>query len=226
VISDNVAGRVTIGRIRGGFLRHIVLEDVTIHDSTGALVISAERIDARYLLPELIAGRIIINELDVQRPVMHLVRLRRGKWNYQEVFRSGNDTTPGGNPPRVELRDVVIHNGTLRLYAPTDGGPPKQPISRNGMEPAQPERLETPDGLVQVYRATDLNGRFPLIRVSTPRNDPILIEIASFNAQLAYPDIRIVNAVGEIVTKSDSLRFRFDHAELPGTRLTGSGAGS
>ena len=224
VISDNVAGRVSIGRIRGGLLRHVVLEDVSIHDSTGALVLSADRIDARYLLPELLAGRIIISELDVQRPVMHLVRLRRNRWNYQEVFRSGNDTTPGGDPPRVELRDVAIHNGTLRLYAPTDGGPPKQPISRNGAEPAQPERLETSDGLVQVYRATDMNGRFPLIRISTPRNDPILVNIASFNAQLTYPDIRIVNAVGELVTKSDSLRFRFDHAELPGTKLSGSGA--
>ena len=50
------------------------------------------------------------------------------------------------------------------------------------------------------------------------------MEIASFNAQLSNPDIRIVNAVGELVTKSDSLRFRFDHAELPGTRLSGSGA--
>ena len=164
LISDNVAGRVEIGRIRGGLLSHVVLEDVSIHDSTGALVISVERLEARYLLTDLLGGRILISELDAQRPVMHLARLRRGRWNYQEVFRSGNDTTPGGDPPRVELRDVVIHNGTLRLYAPTDGGPPKQPISRNGAEPAQPERLETSDGLVQVYRATDMNGRFPLIR--------------------------------------------------------------
>jgi hypothetical protein len=224
VISDNVAGRVSIGRIRGGLVGHVVLEDVSIHDSTGALVVAVPRLEARYLLTDLIGGRIIISELDAQRPVMHLVRLRRGRWNYQEVFRSGNDTTPGGAPPRVELRDVAIHGGTLRLYAPTDGGPPKQPISRNGAEPAQPERLETSDGLVQVYRATEMNGRFPLIRISTPREEPILVQIAAFNARLAYPDIQIVNAVGEIVTKSDSLRFRFDHAELPGTRLSGSGA--
>ena len=224
VLSDNVAGRISIGRIRGGLLRHVVLEDVAIHDSTGALVISVERLEARYLLPELLAGRIIIRELDAQRPVINLVRLRSNRWNYQEVFRSGNDTTPGGAPPRVELRDVAIHGGTLRLDAPYTPGPPKVPISRNGAEPAQPEVTEGTDGLVRVYRAANMNGRFPLIRVSTPRDEPILVQITSFSADLADPALRIVDAVGEVVTKADSLRFRFDRAQLPGTVLSGSGA--
>lgn len=223
VLSSNVAGSVSIGRIRGGLWRHVVLEDVAVHDSTGALVISAKRLDARYLLPELLAGRIIISELDVQQPVMHLVRLRRNRWNYQEVFRSGQGDS-GGPPPRVELRDVTIHGGTLRLYAPHTPGPPKVAISRNGAMPAQPELTETSDGLVRVYRATELNGRFPLIRISTPSDDPILVQVASLNTQLTEPNLRIVDLVGEIVTRSDSLRFRFDRAEFPSTQLSGSGA--
>ena len=67
---------------------------------------------------------------------------------------------------------------------------------------------EGTDGLVRVYRAANMNGRFPLIRVSTPRDEPILVQITSFSADLADPALRIVDAVGEVVTKADSLRFR------------------
>ena len=82
-ITARVAGTVTIGAIRGGILRHVVLEDVSIRDSTGAVVLAAPRLEVRYLLPELLAGRIILRELRADRPTIHLVRLRRGRWNYE-----------------------------------------------------------------------------------------------------------------------------------------------
>ncbi|HET9132884.1 MAG TPA: translocation/assembly module TamB [Gemmatimonadales bacterium] len=221
-ITARVAGTVTIGAIRGGILRHVVLEDVSIRDSTGAVVLAAPRLEVRYLLPELLAGRIILRELRADRPTIHLVRLRKGRWNYEEVFRSGGG--PGGPPKRVELRNLVIRGGTLRVDVPTTPKPPKQPISRNGAMPARPEIDTTADGPVRVYRATALDARVPLARISTPTRDPLLVRVQSLAARLSDPAITLTDLRGEIVTGGDSLRFTFDRASLPTTEVRGAGA--
>ena len=51
-ISGRVAGRVEIGAIRGNIVRHLVLERVTITDSTGATFLTAPRVEVRYLLSD------------------------------------------------------------------------------------------------------------------------------------------------------------------------------
>ncbi len=223
VISSNVAGDVSIGGIRGSIIRHLVLEDVVIRDSTGVRLARIPRLEARYLLPELLAGRIVIRELDLQQPDLHIQRLRSGRWNYQEIFRAGQGGGDGP-PPRVELRDVVLNGAVLRVDVPTTPGPPRQPISARGAEPAQPEITEGSDGPVRVYRATGVDARLPLIRISTPEDDPILVEIAELNADLTDPALSIVALEGQVITKADSLRFEFSEAALPGTVVHGSGA--
>lgn len=222
-MTGRIAGELHVGGIGGSLLRHVVLDDVVLRDSTGALVVSAARIEARYLLPELLAGRIVLREVAVESPTIHLVRLRRERWNYQEVFRSGQGGD-GGPPPLVELHDLTIRDATLRVDVPTTPGPPREPISRNGARPAQPEVRDSPDGPIRIYRATGLAAEFPVIRVSTPDDDPLRVEVAHFAARLSDPAVEVVDATGEIVQGADSLQFALSRAALPGTVVAGSGA--
>jgi translocation and assembly module TamB len=221
-ISDRVAGRVEIGSIRGVLINHVVLEDVAVRDSLGNVVLTAERLEARYALPNLLAGRLIFREIRVERPTIHLIRLQRERWNYEEVFRTKAGT--GAPPPLVELRDLVIRGATIRVDVPTRPKPSKEPISRNAAMPAQPEVENSPDGLVRIYELSQLDATLPLVRISTPKRDPILVRIASLRGQLSDPSIAIAALQGEIITAGDSLRFRFDRAALPGTTLEGEGA--
>lgn len=221
-ISGAVAGRVEIGGFRGGILRHVVLDEVSIRDSLGGLVLDAPRLELRYRLRDLLTGRIQLQALHAERPVVHLARLRRGRWNYEEVFRTGGGD--GGPPPRVELRNLTIREGTIEVEVPTTPGPPRAPISRNAAAPAQREVREGADGPVRVYRLAGLDARLPYLRISTPRRDPILVEIADFAARLNDPAVTITEARGELLTAGDSLRFTFEHAALPATRVRGGGA--
>jgi translocation and assembly module TamB len=221
-LTDRIAGSFTIGRYSGNILRHVILEDVSLADSNGVVLLDAPRLEATWFLPELLAGRIIIRSLHLTRPSIHLARLRQGRWSYEEVFRSA-DSGDGSPPPRIELRDVTIDSGTLRVDAPTDPIERRQPITRHGATPAQPETLQSPDGLVRVYRAGELSGRFPLVRLSTPDGDPILVQVDSLAARLSDPAVRIVDLVGQVTTAGDSLQFSFAHAALPASRLSGEG---
>lgn len=217
-----VAGRIEIGAFRGGILRHLVLDDVVIRDSLDAVVVQVPHVELRYRLRGLLTGQLLLQELYLDRPTIHLVRLRSERWNYEEVFRTKPGT--GGAPPRVELRNIVIRNGTIRVDVPTTPKPPREPISRNAATPAEPEVIAGSDGPMRVYRLEELNARLPLVRVSTPNRDPILIQIAALAGRFNDPAIRITEARGEILTAGDSLRFTFEHAALPGTQLQGGGA--
>ena len=227
LITASIAGRVEIGAIRGSVLNHLVLENVRISDSTGALVIAAPRLEVRYLLPELFAGRIVFSELRAERPVIHLRRSRANRWNYEEVFRiaKGDSTRGPGKPPQlVALHDVTLRDASIRIDVPTTPKPPKLPVSRNAKPPAQAPIAQGADGPVRVYQLSGLNGRFPLIRISTPQRDPILIQIAELRVRINEPAVTITSAEGELLTAGDSLRFTFRHADMAGSSLRGGGA--
>ncbi|MES2125378.1 MAG: translocation/assembly module TamB domain-containing protein [Gemmatimonadota bacterium] len=223
-LSGNVAGRIEIGSFGGNVLNHVVLGDVVIRDSLDNVLLSTPRLEANYLLPELIAGRIVLSRLTLEQPVIHLVRLQRGRWNYEEVFRVAAGAPSNSPPPLVQFRNVTVHDADIRVDAPTAPRPPKLPASRNGAEPYQPTIVESPDGLVRVYTATNFNAALPFLRISTPSRDPILARIKSLSARLGDPRLTLTDLQGEIITAKDSLRFTLDHADLPGTRVRGGGA--
>ena len=224
MITRRVNGRVEIGAIRGNVINHLVLEDLRISDSAGGLVITTPRLELRYLLPELIAGRLVFSEFRAERPVVHLSRLRTGRWNYEEVFRVKTSGTRPGPRQRVELHNVTLSDASIRIDVPTTPQPPKPPISRHARMPAQPRIEAGADGPVRVYQLQGLHGRFPLIRISTPQNDPLLVQIDELRTQLSDPALMITSAKGELVTAADSIRFSFDRAQMPGTTLRGGGA--
>ena len=114
----------------------------------------------------------------------------------------------------------MVRQGELTVLVPTVPGPPKQPISRQGAEPAQQEIVETSDGPKRVYRAHALSGRFPVVRVSTPDDEPIRVVIDSLSTRMSDPAVTVVDLRGEVITKADSLRFAVS-LECPSRRTTG-----
>lgn len=222
-ITGAVAGRVEIGSLGGGILGHLVLEDVTVRDSLGVLLLDAPRIEANYRLRDLLRGRIVFAGLQLDRPTIHLARLRERRWNYENVFRIKPRTGP--TPPQlVEFRNVEIRGATLRVDVPTSPKPPRVPISRQSTPLPEPEVVTTSDGLVRVYRAAEFDARLPWVRLSTPQRDPIFVEIENLAARISDPAIRITGARGTVLTAADSLRFVFEEASLPATVVRGGGA--
>lgn len=222
-ISARVAGRVEIGRIGGNLINHLTLDDVRITDSFGGQIIKTPHVDARYLLADLLAGRLIFSRVAIDSAIIHMVKLRRGGWNYEAVFQSGSGK-PGGAPPQAELRNLVLRDASFRVDVPTIARPPHQPVSRNATPPAQP-RLETNrDGLVRVYTFEHVDAVVPLLRLSTPNRLPLLARITSLRTEVGDPKLTITDFRGELLTARDTLRFTLEHAELPNTRVRGGGA--
>ena len=76
-----------MGNIEGSFLRDLVLTNVVVRDTAGVLLVSLPVVRVRYLIPNFLARRFILETLEVDRPVINLVRHASGRWNYEEVLR-------------------------------------------------------------------------------------------------------------------------------------------
>ncbi len=222
-ITRSVAGAVEIGAVRGDIWKHIELEHVVIRDSTGALVLTSSRVAASYVLPQLLAHDLVFRDVEIDSLNLHLVRLRAGHWNYEKVFHLGEGADDGKPPPNVALDGLRVSHGQVRIDAPTTPEPPHQPASRNGHPPSQPRVEATADGPVQVRTFADLDATIRLLRISTPKRDPIFADIASLHVAMSDPQLTITQLTGQITTSGDTLRFKFDSASLPSSRLVGSG---
>jgi autotransporter translocation and assembly factor TamB len=222
-ISSAVAGDVQIGAVRGNIWSHVELDDVTIHDRQGDTVLTAPLLSASYLLPGLLAHRLVFNHVRADSLRLHLVRSRSGHWNYETVFHMGTGPAGTAPPPHVALVDLQLRDAAVRIDVPTTPGPPRRPVSRNGRAPAQPRVVAGADGPVRVYTASGLNANLALLRISTPHRDPILARVNNLQLHFSDPDVTVTQLAGTIVTGGDSLRFALDSAALPATRLKGGG---
>ena len=100
-ITGAVAGGMEIGAIRGNIWNHIELDRVVVRDQHGQVVISTPHVEASYLLPGLLARRLVFNHVRADSLQLHLVKLRAGRWNYEAVFHLGEGPGDSRPPPQV-----------------------------------------------------------------------------------------------------------------------------
>ena len=221
-------GSFEIARVSGSFLGGVELTDVQIRDSSNAPFADVSRIAVRYALPNLLAGQIIFTGVELDDPVVRLVKRKNGRLNYQEIFHLG-ESPPGGSSPLVEVRDLRIRRGQLEVRLPWS--PPDtahtaaQVTAALVVDRAKPGRsiLETPDGLRKVVRLADLNARLPLLRISTPDHKPLSFDIDSLATTISDPAITLVDLAAHGWTHDDSLGFTLHRAALPDSRFSGGG---
>jgi hypothetical protein len=228
-LSNLFRGRFEVQRISGTFVGSLVLDSLVIHDSTGAVFARVPRIRVTYLLPNLLAGRIVFESAQLDRPEIHIVKRSNGRINFQEIFKLGEGPPGTSRPPLVELRQVAVDSGYLDvrlIWNPPDTAKtPTQVAAALAAERAQPGRVivETDDGRRRQITLAPLTARLPLIRVSTPDDAPLTFDIDSLSTRLSDPAITITDLQAHAWTRGDTLAFTLDRAALPGTEAIGGG---
>jgi uncharacterized protein involved in outer membrane biogenesis len=120
-VRDMVNGEVHVGRIEGNLLDRFELVDVSITDTEGRPFLVADRISARLSLSALLSKQIVINAIELDRPVVTLSKVPGGDWNYEEIFPTEDTASPDeatGFGSWVDLHSLTIRNGTLLVHQP------------------------------------------------------------------------------------------------------------
>jgi hypothetical protein len=114
-----VRGDVEVGAVGGTLLTGLEVDHLVIRDTAGQVLADVPHLEARYRLPELLAGRIVLQRLVLDRPRFHVIKHRDGRMNYEEVLRLGEGSGQGPGT-LVRFDHVQITGGSLLLEIPWD----------------------------------------------------------------------------------------------------------
>ena len=121
--------KVTLGKVRLGLLPPALhLYDPEIAERLGfpgTAFSTAEGMRARVRLFPLLRGRLEVPSVELDEPTVHLVKNRRGEWNFATLGQPGGQTegqrkgkkkpSDAASSPPLEIDELRIRNGTLTV---------------------------------------------------------------------------------------------------------------
>jgi len=205
-------GTIEVGDVGGSLLTGLTLSQVRLFDADSTLVAWLPRADVSYNPFDFAAGRAVLFEFDLRRPVINIVQHPSGRLNIEELLRLGGpDKGPHGPPALILLRNVRITDGsvTLRLQA-------RQPMPGDSA-------LEIagggPNGRLRVRRFEHLDAHLAALQVSSPRERGIRIDVSRLAFESTDPAVRLVDLTGRLHVIGDSMEVRLARVQLPASGL-------
>jgi hypothetical protein len=214
-VTRALAGTIEVGDVRGSLLTGLTLTDVRLFDRDTTLVAWLPRAELSYNPFDLAAGRIVLLELRLDRPLINLVQHKNGRLNFEELLRLGGpDSGPHKPAPLVLFRNVEIDNGSLvlRLLDRESPGDSLLEIDRQGG--AARRRVRRFDGL---------HTRLATLRLSSPREKGVLADIQRLAVVASDPAVELRDVRGRLLAHGDSIDVDFARLALPGSSLRGRG---
>jgi autotransporter translocation and assembly factor TamB len=210
-----VAGTIEVGDVRGSLISGVVLTNVRLFDADTSLVASLPRVELSYNPIDFVAGRVVLFEVVLDRPVFNIVQHENGKINLEELLRLDvKDSGPPGPRALVLLRNVRILDGSvnLRLQDRVSPGDSLLEIDRFGN-----------DGRRRIRRFEHFDARLAALRISAPRERGIRIDISRLAFQSSDPHLTLADAAGRITITGDTLDADLVRVRFPGSQFSARG---
>ncbi|HSC57932.1 MAG TPA: hypothetical protein VLC11_00105, partial [Gemmatimonadales bacterium] len=223
-----VRGDVEVGSVGGTVLTGLDLDQLVIRDTAGALLADIPHVEVRYRLPEILAGRIVLQRLTLDHPVFHVIKHRDGRMNYEEVLHLGESSGKGPGT-LVRFEHVDIRDGELQLdvpWSPPDSmRTPDRARRALLLDREQPGRVieAGPEGFTRRIRFDHLTARFPMMRLGTPDHRPVQLIVDTLATRVSDPAVTVTALAGTIEVEGTTLTFRLSRARLPHSRFAGQG---
>jgi len=205
-------GTVEIGDVRGSLLTGLTLSEVRLFDADTTLVAWLPQANLSYNPFDFAAGRVVLFEFDLRRPVINIVQHPNGRLNIEELLRLGGpDKGPHGPATLILFRNVRITDGTVTLRLQAKRPEPGD----SSLEIASDDR----NGRLRVRRFEHLDARLSALQVSSPRERGIRIDISRLAMESSDPGVQVVDVAGRLRVIGDSMDVQLARVRLPRSGL-------
>src|SRR6266480_2071018 len=205
-------GRAEIGDVRGSLLTGLTLTEVRLFDADTTLVAWLPQANLSYNPFDFAAGRGVLFEFDLRRPVINIVQHPSGRLNIEELLRLGGpDKGPHGPATLILFRNVRITDGTVTLRLQAKRPEPGD----SSLEIAS----DDPNGRLRVRRFEHLDARLSALQVSSPRDRGIRIDISRLAMESSDPGVRLLDVAGRLRVIGDSMDVQLARVRLPRSAL-------
>jgi translocation and assembly module TamB len=232
-----VHGKATVSRVSGNLVSNLTLQNVVITDSAGGPFVSVDSLTVNYSIADLLRKRIDVDGAVFYRPFVVLDQLPNGKWNWQRIFPQNPSQGPPSNQPqwgqRIRIANADIVDGRFILTTPWA---PQKGLSQRAADSVTREALK-PSSRVDVRRVAggyqrrieldSMTGHFPLVRVAEPGQPSSLLQISKLSMHafpLRPPGPVVRDLRGTFAFTTDSIWWQRAYADLPNSKVSGSGA--
>src|SRR6184192_2481778 len=205
-------GTMEIGDVHGSLLTGLTLSQVRLFDADTTLVAWLPEVNVSYNPFDFAAGRVVLFEFDLRRPVINIVQHPNGRLNIEELLRLGGPNKgPHGPAALILFRNVRITDGTVTLRLQARRPEPGDSI----LEIAS----DDPNGRLRVRRFEHLDARLSALQVSSPRERGIRIDISRLAMESSDPAVRVADAAGRLRVIGDSMDVQLTRVRLPHSAL-------
>ncbi|HEU4630367.1 MAG TPA: hypothetical protein VFS08_11525, partial [Gemmatimonadaceae bacterium] len=234
-LNDIAHGTVRIGRLDGNLLRGLTASGISITDSTGAPLVTADTVRTKFDLLALLDQRIVLRDVLLVEPLVVLDKPPGGEWNFARIFpgdTTARDSLAGpGWGSWLRLEDVVIRDGHVIVRLPWEpdtalaGAARDSAVALALSTASRANVVEAPGGYQQIYEFRDLSARLPLMRVADPEEPASRFEVATLQTialPFRPPAAEVRDLRGAFLVAPDSVWFDSVQARLPGSQLAAS----
>jgi translocation and assembly module TamB len=237
-IGGSTHGIVTIGAVHGNLLSGAMLVGVTITDSAGRPFVAVDSMSTHYSIRSFISKRVDLRDVVLYRPRFVVEKLPGKSWNYDILWpQLSRPGTPGDTIPGfgswIRFDNLSMHNGTVTLRTVWEPRADLSAHARDSLlrvtlaDSARIRVIRAPGGYQKVVVLDSIDAILPQLRISDPRFKSRLAVVSALR-MVAYPfqppAARVTALTGSFHFDSDSLWWKDAKAQLPGSKLTASGA--
>lgn len=231
-LAGAIQGKVHIGRISGSLFTDLVVDSFALREKNDSLFISTGPVSVRFDLRDLLDRRILVREVTIEHPVVHLTRDSTDNWNFRKLFPSRPSS--GQRSPTRNFGDyIVVNNAQLRdtrfvlslPWEPDDSlrGAKRDSAITYALSREDKDIRRAGSGYQQVRTWSDGDLRVPYAVISHFDSAGRFFELADLNLVESDPPLQVSNARGTVRLLGDSLWAEIAHFELPGSRGSASG---
>jgi translocation and assembly module TamB len=209
-------GYVSVEGTSGSLVSGLTARGVRVYGRDSALIADLPAVAVGYDLLDILRGRVVLRRVSLVRPVITIVQRANGRLNVEDLLRLGlpDTTTERGPRSLLAFRGATIVKGTLFLKLQAGGG---------SREPGAEEFEQTADGLLRVRRFTELDADLSEVRITSPEESGVRIDINTLAVQATDPAVVITRARGRVTVAGDSVVLNLQPLGLGQSLASGGG---
>jgi len=124
LVEQNLHRKIDLGEIKVSLFSGIEILGLRVYEQNGSeTFVSTDLVRLRYQLLPLLAMKVVIDEVRLEKPSIRIVRLKTGQFNFSDLTDTGagqggnvsgnRETSGGGNPISLLVTQVVLQDGQL-----------------------------------------------------------------------------------------------------------------
>lgn len=126
LVEQNLHRKIDLGEIKVSLFSGIEIHGLRVYEQDGReTFVSTDLVRLSYQLLPLLAMKVVVDEVRLEKPSIRIVRLKTGQFNFSDLTgagggqggnSTGNRETSGGNPISLLVSQVVLQDGQLVFY--------------------------------------------------------------------------------------------------------------